>query len=172
MIDLNDIHLIPNELLQYNDIRGMSMALTEATHSDHTTQVGAYVLGVGACNKVVQSKRYIGTYTDGREDTILIPLHQHAESLALIKCARLGIKTENATLYAPWASCVDCAMAIVAAGIRRVVVHRTLMEKTYEKYLTSVDQGLSLLYDNHVRVEMIDRDFGFKIRMNGKEVEV
>jgi len=49
------------------------------------------------------------------------------------------------------------------------------MEKTSEKWLTSVEQGLSLLYDHNIRVDVVDTEegyFGYDIRMDGKVVKV
>lgn len=158
MIDLSDFIRITQDDLHYDDHAGLSNALREAIHSNHTTQVGAWVNGVGAWNKEAHG-----------------PLRHHAESLAIAHCARLGIRTQDATMYAPWASCLSCAMAIQAAGIQRVVVIKTLMDKTPPRWLTSVEQGLSLLYDHNIRVDVVDVDegfFGYDIRMDGKVVKV
>ena len=78
-------------------------------------------------------------------------------------------------MYAPWASCINCAMGIQAAGISRVVVLNSLMQKTSDKWLTSVEEGLSLLYDHGIRVDVVDvREgyFGYDILMDGKVVKV
>lgn len=154
MIDLFDFNHIDQEGLVYDDHSGLVNALREAQHSTHTTQVGANVRGVSAWNK----------------DSVY-----HAESLVLLTCARLGIATHGQTMYAPWASCLSCARDIAAAGISRVVVCKTLMKKTPERWLTSVEQGLSLLMDENVRVDVVDTRegyFGYNILMDGKEVEV
>lgn len=45
----------------------------------------------------------------------------HAEMDALLSCARAGISTQGATLYATTFPCHNCAKHIVAAGVRRVV---------------------------------------------------
>lgn len=158
MIDLSDFNTITQDTLHYDDHAGISNALREAQHSSHTTQVGAWVNGVGAWNKEV--------YTAVRH---------HAETLAITNCARLGIRTQDATMYAPWSACLNCAMDIQAAGVQRVVVLNTLMKKTPERWLTSVEQGLSLLYDHQIRVDVVDVDegyFGYDIRMDGKVVKV
>ena len=178
MINLDDFnHITQESPITYEDLTGITAALREAQQSSHTTQVGASVVGVGAWNKDAGvSKRYLGTYTDGMEDYISTPQRHHAESLAITMCARIKDRcTQDATMYAPWASCLDCAMAIQAAGIQRVVVLNTLMQKTPERWLTSVEQGLSLLYDHNIRVDVVDVNegyFGFDIRMDGKVVKV
>lgn len=157
-VDLSDFDHISQADLSYDDRVGIEGALREAQHSGYSTQVGACVQGMSAWNEEV--------YSD---------VQHHAETLALLRCARAGIPTHGATMYAPWASCLQCAMAIQAAGIKRVVVLNTLMRKTPERWLTSVEKGLSLLWDYGVRVDVIDVQegyFGYNIRMDGKEVKV
>jgi dCMP deaminase len=47
----------------------------------------------------------------------------HAELNALAFAARQGISTDNGTLYVTLSPCLDCARALVAAGIVRVFYH-------------------------------------------------
>lgn len=158
-VDLSDFYHIESENLTYDDNAGLTNALREATYSTHSTQVGAHMLGMSAWNKPAYDRVTTGE-------------RYHAETLVLLHCARVGLRTQGQTLYAPWASCLACAMNIQAAGVSRVVVCRALMEKTPERWLTSVGKGLSLLYNSGVRVEVVDYNFGIKIRMDGKDVEV
>lgn len=151
-MNLKDLEQITDPT--YDDIRGLTEAYREALLSSHSTQVGAYICGISAHNRDVGGMR------------------MHAESLALIHCARLGIRTQDQTMYAPWASCFHCAQDIQQAGVRRLVTHKTLMEKTYDKWLTSVEEGLSLLWDHGVEIVMVDYEFGWTINFNGQEVEV
>lgn len=153
MIDLSDFNTITQADLNYNDLYGMGLAFTEAKRSSHTTQVGAWIDGTGAWN-------------DGPH---------HAESLALLHCARIGKRTQDGTMYASWASCIHCARDIVAAGVRRVVTSKIILDKTPDRWLTSVEEGLSFLYEHNVWVDIVDTRsgyFGHKILMDGKEVEV
>ena len=46
---------------------------------------------------------------------------EHAERNAIYAAARQGISTYGLTLLSPWASCTDCARAIIQAGITRLV---------------------------------------------------
>ncbi len=45
----------------------------------------------------------------------------HAELNALLQCAAAGVPAEGATLFCTTFPCIDCAKALVQAGIRRVV---------------------------------------------------
>lgn len=44
----------------------------------------------------------------------------HAESNALMKCARMGRATEGADLYVSCSPCIECSKLIIQAGIKRV----------------------------------------------------
>ena len=46
---------------------------------------------------------------------------EHAERNAIYNAARLGIALEGCTAYVNWFPCVDCARAILQAGIIRLV---------------------------------------------------
>ena len=67
----------------------------------------------------------------------------HAESNAIIKCARWAASTNGATLYVTLSPCFDCAKMIVQAGIERVVYH--------EEYRNT--EGLDLLKECGVQVD-------------------
>jgi dCMP deaminase len=61
----------------------------------------------------------------------------HAEMNALIQAARHGVNVVGATAYITNMSCTTCAKALIAAGIKRVVVfsdfHDTLATKFYSE---------------------------------------
>jgi dCMP deaminase len=47
----------------------------------------------------------------------------HAELNAIIQCARNGVSPVGGTIYTSFSPCVQCTLAIVQAGIVRVVTH-------------------------------------------------
>lgn len=61
----------------------------------------------------------------------------HAEINALVQAARHGVNTVGATAYITNMSCTTCAKALIAAGIKRVVVfsdfHDTLATQFYNQ---------------------------------------
>jgi deoxycytidylate deaminase len=66
----------------------------------------------------------------------------HAEMDALLSCARTGISTRGATLYATTFPCHNCAKHIVAAGIRRVVfIEPYPKSKAAEFHRDSIEVG-------------------------------
>ena len=152
MLDYHETITDPN----YDDMVGLQKAYQEARLSPHTTQVGAYLCGMSAHNQP------IGQFNE----------HAHAESWVIATCARVGIRTQGQTLYAPWAACVDCAIDIVGAGISRVVTHSTVMDLTPGRWQHSVQRGLEILYDQGVRVDIVEAELHMTIMFDGKEVKV
>lgn len=55
----------------------------------------------------------------------------HAETSALLLAARTGVATDGATLHCSLFPCLSCALQIIHAGIRRVVVPYTENEARY-----------------------------------------
>lgn len=56
---------------------------------------------------------------DGNLHTLNYVLH--AESNAILKCAKYGRSTNESTLYITHSPCIECAKLIIQAGIIRVV---------------------------------------------------
>ena len=75
-----------------------------------------------------------------------LPYVLHAESNAILKCAKYGKSTKDSTLYITHAPCIDCAKLIIQAGIIRVVY--------LENYKNS--DGINLLKKVDIKVEKLD----------------
>lgn len=76
----------------------------------------------------------------------------HAEMNAILQAARTGISLEGATLYCSMTPCMNCAMAIIRVGIKKV-----LCGKQYQKAALSIDMfkaaGVELIHrENSVMV--------------------
>ena len=67
----------------------------------------------------------------------------HAEMNAIIQCARNGISPVDATLYSSFSPCIHCTLAIVQAGISRVVT-RSIAEGD-EHWNESIQKSISML---------------------------
>jgi len=95
---------------------------------------------------------------------------EHAERNAIYKAANRGVITQGLTMYCPWICCADCARAIVQAGIKKVVGHLNLCQKTPDRWKESTDIGLSILKQSGVQVALWPGDVSegkVKIRFNG-----
>jgi dCMP deaminase len=49
---------------------------------------------------------------------------EHAERNAIYQAARMGVGLQGTTMYLPWFPCMDCARAIVQAGITKLIAYR------------------------------------------------
>ncbi len=79
---------------------------------------------------------------------------EHAERNAIYNAARCGTPLEGCTLYVEIMPCMDCARAIVQAGIREVVISGARMSQYTSDY-----------YDEHFRnVEVLFQEAGVKAR--------
>ena len=79
---------------------------------------------------------------------------EHAERNAIYNAARCGTALEGCTIYIELMPCMDCARAIVQAGIREVVVSRDRMGQYSSDY-----------YDEHFRmVEVLFQEASIRLR--------
>jgi dCMP deaminase len=79
---------------------------------------------------------------------------EHAERNAIYNAARAGTATEHCTIYVEIMPCMDCARAIVQAGIAQVVISAARMAEYSSEY-----------YDQHFgMVEVLFQEAGVKIR--------
>uniref|UniRef100_A0AAU8MJC1 Deoxycytidylate deaminase n=1 Tax=Geladintestivirus 5 TaxID=3233137 RepID=A0AAU8MJC1_9CAUD len=81
---------------------------------------------------------------DGSLHTLSYVLH--AESNAILKCAKYGRSTNGSTLYITHSPCIECAKLIIQAGIIRVVY--------LENYRKT--EGLELLKKAGINVEKFE----------------
>jgi deoxycytidylate deaminase len=130
-------------------------AYTIARDSQHpTTQVGAMLLDpmgfpIGSsANRVPPGLKRPAAVKNMVGDSAI----EHAERAAIFASARAGKQTAGSTLVAPWFSCVECARAIVAAGVSRVIGHAAARDRTYGKWLESIEKGDHLLLEAGIEI--------------------
>jgi dCMP deaminase len=97
---------------------------------------------------------------------------EHAERDVLYACAREGIKTKGAIMYAPWFACCHCARAIIGAGIREVVGLRKLQSMTPARWSEEIAAAHQMLGEAGVSMWWITSDLGTKILFDGREIEI
>jgi len=79
---------------------------------------------------------------------------EHAERNAICNAARTGTPTEGCTIFVEIMPCMDCARAIVQAGIVQVVVSEDRMAQYSSEY-----------YNEHFRmVEVLFAEAGVGVR--------
>jgi dCMP deaminase len=130
-----------------------------ATRSkDPNTQIGCVIAGPA---REIRSTGY-NSFPRGIRDDVPERLErpakylwiEHAERNAICNAARAGTATEGCTLYVEIMPCMDCARAVVQAGIREVVVSASRMAQYSSDY-----------YDQHFKlVEVLFSEAGVKVR--------
>ncbi len=81
---------------------------------------------------------------------------EHAERNAICNAARVGTPLEHCTIFVEIMPCMDCARAIVQAGIRTVVVSQERMKQySSEYYRQHFELSETLLGEAGVLVRMV-----------------
>jgi dCMP deaminase len=141
---------------------------------DPSTQVGAVIVhptmgalshgcntlpeGLRECNKVLQ--------TDDKYHYI-----EHAERNAILSCFQAKYSPKDSTMYATWACCPDCARAIIASGINKVVSHKEMYDRYTGESKKLVDIGIEMLEKANIEVILWSGDVSkgrIKIKTSGK----
>jgi dCMP deaminase len=82
----------------------------------------------------------------------------HAEANAILQCAKLGVPTDGAHLYATHFPCLNCAKLIIQAGITRVYYGEDYCKDEY---------ALELFRKAAVTVTKISSSFEVEIKNKG-----
>jgi dCMP deaminase len=143
---INDLLKMNDKQLRY-DISYLKMAQvwSELSHCDRK-KVGALIVK----NGMIISDGYNGTPSgyDNCCENDNWETHWytiHAESNAILKCARWGHSCEGATLYLTHSPCKDCSKSILQSGIKRVVYAENYKDL----------EGVEFLINSGVQVEKI-----------------
>lgn len=84
----------------------------------------------------------------------------HAEVGAILAAARLGLRTNKATLFAPWFACCNCAKTIIQSGVSRVIGHRKLMDATPERWQVDIRAADHMLDEAGVVRQYVEGEIG------------
>ena len=131
----------------------MKSAYNYATFHSHdtSTHVGAVIIGddiqLQGTNRFTSPNQNIPQNLERRRK---YPRIVHGERDVIFTAARLGIPLEGTTMICPWATCSECAQAIVLAGINRVYAHKDALIQTPERWKESLEIGQEILRDGGV----------------------
>jgi len=125
---------------------------------DPNTQLGSVIIGP---NREIRSTGYNSFPRGIRDDVperLVRPAKylwiEHAERNAICNAARAGTATEGCTIFVEIMPCMDCARAIVQAGIIQVVISAERMKEYTSAY-----------YDEHFgMVEVLFGEAKVKVR--------
>ena len=137
----------------------LSVCRTIATRSkDPSTQIGCIIVGPA---REIRSTGY-NSFPRGIVDTI--PERQqrpekyfwieHAERNAIYNAARAGTPLEGCTVYVEVTPCMDCARAIVQAGIAKVVIDADRMRAYSSEFYDPQFQRVKVLFEE-AKIEVV-----------------
>ncbi|CAE7198107.1 comEB [Symbiodinium natans] len=84
----------------------------------------------------------------------------HAEVNAVGRCARLGRATEGSSVYVTMPPCKRCFMALIAAGVRRIVTRKEFLTQDSKDIQTAarrLDIAVKVVSDTAERRERLDK---------------
>src|SRR4051812_16278929 len=107
------------------------------TSNDPDTQNGAILVDVNG-SRIGESANVFPAGVAVTPERLVRPVKYeymvHAERGAIFSAARAGFRAKGGALFVPWYACIDCAQAIIQAGISRVVGHRQCLAKTPDRW--------------------------------------
>ena len=120
---------VPDSLKEENlssSIEFLKLAVNYATKrsDDKLTKNGAVLVTADRKHMVLAANLIPGKIkvTEERCDRPLKYQYlEHAERTAIFRAGAEGIATKDSILYCPWFACVDCARAIICAGVKECV---------------------------------------------------
>ena len=102
--------------------------------------------------------------------------YEHAERNAIYSAARHGISTEGSILYTNALPCIDCARAIIQAGMKEVYIHKQFnelcKEANREQWTGHEEVSHALFTEAGVMVYDVDGQINCKAIFNGKVYDV
>lgn len=141
--------------------------------TDPSTQCASLLLLKDGCNTIGTNQCVMSHWEKYLGDRALkMQVTEHAERVAIYSAAFLGYSTFDATLFASWFACEDCARAIAFAGIKRVVGPIETQRMTPERWRPSINMGNQILDAHGVERVYLEGPWGVRLRFNGQEVEL
>jgi len=83
-------------------------------------------------------------------------ISNHAERAVIYHAAKNGIKTAGSTMLMPWIPCFPCANAIIYSGVKRLVCHKQMVDRTPHDWIPELEKAVELLHLNRIEILMYD----------------
>lgn len=139
----------------------MSMVYLVASRSkDESTHIGAVI--VGPDNEV----RSVGYNSFVRGINDCLPERQerpekymwfeHAERNSIYNAALVGISTKGCVMYTNGIPCMDCARAVVQAGIKEVVVDKQWNDNNHDMWLEHAKRSEKMFEEAGVSLRLCE----------------
>jgi len=158
-----------------SDLKYMEEAyrIGRAYSTDPSTQNGCVLVDPSNGNIVVNGANHFPYGVKNEVERWERPLKysyvEHAERNAIYRAASYGIRTSGLTMYCYWAACADCARAIIASEITRLVTHKIIMDATYDRWKDTIEIAFGMMREAGIELCQVEEPIhNIQIRFNGK----
>jgi dCMP deaminase len=146
------------EIPSWDDYYLSTCKIVATRSKDPNTQIGCVIVGPAHEIRTTGYNSFPRGIRDDVPERLVRPAKylwiEHAERNAICNAARCGTALEGCTIYVEVMPCMDCARAIVQAGISEVVVSGERMKQYSSDY-----------YDEHFRMaEVLLQEAGVRVR--------
>ncbi|MBI3051238.1 hypothetical protein HYY74_02165 [Candidatus Woesearchaeota archaeon] len=93
----------------------------------------------------------------------------HAERAVIYNAARHGIAVKGLVMVMPWLPCIPCANAIITSGVRKLVIHRQMVERTDRNWRKELADAVRIMHEAGIVVLAYDGLVGAKAYMHRTE---
>lgn len=92
----------------------------------------------------------------------------HAERDVIYKAAKMGISTDNLIMIMPWLPCINCANAIISSGIKKLIIHKQMTERTREGWVEELKNAVQIMGEAEIKIIAYDGLVGANAYMHKK----
>ena len=92
----------------------------------------------------------------------------HAERDLIYKAAKRGIPTKGLTMVMAWLPCIPCANAIISSGIKKLIVHKQMVERTTRDWQRELKSATQLMKEAGIKIIAYDGLVGAKAYMHSR----
>lgn len=144
-----------------DDLRWLAVCARKGSESpDPRTKVGCIIIGPDKSVLCEACNTYPRGILRSIQDRAVAPSKyawiEHAERNAIYLAARHGISTEGCAMFVELTPCVDCARAIIQAGVVEVVINRDrASEYSGERYSDEHSIALDMLAEAGIAVRFV-----------------
>lgn len=94
----------------------------------------------------------------------------HAEDRAILQACRKGLQVTGLTMVCGWACCTSCALSILESGVKVLVTHKQVIDRSPANWEEEILLAFSLLNEAKVKILFYDGPIGgVVIRHSGSE---
>jgi dCMP deaminase len=144
-----------------DDLQWLALCARKGSEGpDPRTKVGCIIIGPDKRLVCEACNTYPKGFSKGVQGRLEAPWKydwiEHAERNAIYHAARHGIPTEGCAMFVELAPCVDCARAIIQAGVVEVVInHDRASEYSGERYADEHSTALEMLAEAGIAVRFV-----------------